>query len=455
MRHPDVSRFLSDADVQIVVEAARAINDDGAIEKAVPSLAAILNEERFSSEPLLRRAINANLRVGTNDALSRLAAFAGDSSHLAAMRAEAISALGVWIDPSPLDRVDGMYLGPAQGTRDAAAARAAVQKLVESISTAETTPAIKIALADAAGRLGVIAAVPVLLGQIRSDPSPDVRLAALRAMQALKAPNLGEVMKTALSDSDPAVRRAALGILPSLPIPDAAKVQHLASVIESRSLQEQQGALEVLGTIKSPDAHTLLGTYFDRLAAGKLAPELQIDLVDAIQSSESKPLEAKLATYQKARKADSLVEAFRDALLSGGQSNRGRQVYTDHAAAGCPRCHSLGGRGADVGPNLTNIGTMLSREQLLQSLLEPNARIAPGFGTVSITLKNGQQVDGTLRDETDTHLVVAVGTPPVAQRVAKSEIAQRTDPVSAMPPMGLLLKPREIRDLVQFLSTLK
>nr|MBA2603449.1 hypothetical protein [Acidobacteriota bacterium] len=59
------------------------------------------------------------------------------------------------------------------------------------------------------------------------------------------------------------------------------------------------------------------------------------------------------------------------------------------------------------------------------------------------------------REETDTHVVVLTGTPPVPQQIAKAEIAERTNPVSAMPPMGLLLKPREIRDIVEYLSTLK
>ena len=65
MRHPDVARFLADADEQVVTEAARAINDDGAIEAALPALARVLEERRFTGEPLLRRAINANLRLGT------------------------------------------------------------------------------------------------------------------------------------------------------------------------------------------------------------------------------------------------------------------------------------------------------------------------------------------------------------------------------------------------------
>jgi putative membrane-bound dehydrogenase-like protein len=117
MRHPDVARFLSDADELVVSEAARAINDDGGIEAALPALARVLDERRFASEPLLRRAINANLRLGTNDAAARVAAFAADAGRSAAMRAEAAAALAGWQSPSAFDRVDGAYHGPAARLR--------------------------------------------------------------------------------------------------------------------------------------------------------------------------------------------------------------------------------------------------------------------------------------------------------------------------------------------------
>jgi quinoprotein glucose dehydrogenase len=124
MRHPDVARFLADADEQVVTEAARAINDDGAIEAALPALARVLDEQRLTSEPLIRRAISANLRLGTSTAAARVAAFAADSTRSAAMRTEASAALAVWQSPSPFDRVDGMYLGQA-APRGAAPAPAA------------------------------------------------------------------------------------------------------------------------------------------------------------------------------------------------------------------------------------------------------------------------------------------------------------------------------------------
>ena len=51
--------------------------------------------------------------------------------------------------------------------------------------------------------------------------------------------------------------------------------------------------------------------------------------------------------------------------------------------------------------------------------------------------------------------MLLTGTPPVERRIAKADIAARTDPVSAMPPLGLILKPRDVRDLVEFLAGMR
>jgi quinoprotein glucose dehydrogenase len=479
MRHAEVARFLADADGRVVTEAARAINDDGSIPAALPALARLLEEKKFhpsaqkpragepglTNEPLLRRAVNANLRSGTKEALARLAAFAADAGRSEEMRVEAVSAIGVWAAPSSLDRVDGMHLETmAQSGRAGVAgsaragmedAGAAVLRLMETSPKTKSSGAMKAALAVAAGRLSVKAAAPLLLAQLRADASPEARLAALRALQALNTGNMDEVMRIALADSDPDVRRGALGILPALPLTEAAKVQHLASSIKTGAADQQQGAFEVLGKMKSPDAQRLLSSQLDDLAAGKVPLAVQIDLVDAAQSTGSAPLQAKLDAYAKARGAGSVVTAFREALAQGGDARRGYQVFADHPAAACQRCHTFQGEGSDVAPDLTRIGAALSREQLVESLLEPNARVAPGFGTVAVTLRTGQRIEATLKEETPTHIVLVTGTPPAEQRIAKADIAERTNPVSAMPPMGLILKPRELRDLVEFLSVLK
>jgi len=411
MGNAGAARFLADKDELVVVEAARAINDDGGIEGGLGALAATLGEARFKSEPLLRRAISANLRLGTTAAAERVAAFASDTARAAVVRVDAVSALGVWSAPSPLDRVDGFHLGSAmQQSRDGSAARAAVRRMIDALPKAESTPEMRAALAQAAGQLEIADAAPTLTAQLGGDPSVEVRLASLRALQALKVKNIDEVMKTALADKDPSVRKAALGILPGLAMTSAAKVQQLTSLIKGGSQAERQGAFEVLGTLKTAESREALGQYLDELQAGGIAPELQLDVVDAAQTDGAPPLTARLEALRKSQGADTLTNAMRAALRTGGDARRGAGVVFSNPAAECTRCHSFEGTATNVGPNLSKIGASLSRDQLVEALLEPSARIAPGFGTAG---------------------------------------------VSPMPPYGTILKPREIRDIVEFLSVLK
>ncbi len=460
MKHAGVARFLKDADAAIATDAARAINDDGSIVGAVPALAATLTDTTLTAEPYLRRALNANLRVGSRDAVDRVAAFAADVKRPEALRVEAVSILGVWAAPSPLDRVDGFYLAPfavqpaSTTPRDGTAARAAVERMLAAMP-ADATEKVKVALAEAAGHSGAAGAAPALLAMLKNDASQTVRLAALEALRLSKGGNPDELMQIAFADKSPAVRRAAIVILPTLPISAAAKTQQLAALYAKGSTAEKQGVIEVLGNLKSPESRQVLQGYVDQLNAGTLPSELQVDLLEAVQTDGSETLAKGLETYRTAKKADTLVQAFAEALGKGGDFRGGQRVVTDNPAAECTRCHTIRGRGSDVGPDLSRIGSTLTRPQLVEALLAPNARIAPGFGVVSVTLKNGDKADGTLRSETDTEVVLLTGTPPAERKIAKADIASRTDPVSAMPPLGLILKPREVRDLVEFLAGMR
>jgi mono/diheme cytochrome c family protein len=327
------------------------------------------------------------------------------------VRVDGVSALGVWSAPSPLDRVDGFHLGGAmQQPRDGSAARAAVRRMIDALPKGESTPEMRAALAQAAGQLEIVEAAPTLTAQLRGDPSVEVRLASLRALQALKVKDIDEVMKTALADKDPSVRKAALGILPGLAMTSAAKVQQLTSLIKGGSQAERQGAFEVLGTLRTAESREALGQYLDELQAGRIAPELQVDVVEAAQADAAPALTARLEAYRTSKGADTLTNALRDALRTGGDPRRGAGVVFTNPAAECTRCHSFEGTAANVGPNLSKAGASLSRDQLVEALLEPSARIAPGFGTAG---------------------------------------------VSPMPPYGAILKPKEIRDIVEFLSVLK
>jgi quinoprotein glucose dehydrogenase len=413
LRDPGVARFLEDEDDFVVTEAARAINDDESIEAALPSLAGVLGARPDASEPLVRRALNANLRVGAPENAQAVAAFASRSDVTEAMRVEAISILGVWPAPSLVDRVDGVHRGAL--ARETAVARAAIAPIIEALLT-QGTPAIKAVAAQTVGRLGLESALPALLTLLRQDPSTQVRQAALQGLNAAGSGDIDEAVQLAMTDGNRLVRMTALGIIPSLPLSQERVAELLASAVKGGRVEEQQAALEALGTIGSGPAQEVLASLLTQLESGGMNPAVQLDLLEAVASGGGGALVERLEAYRSRNASDSTVTPTGAELLAsygetlqGGNAGRGRRVVNEHPAAQCIRCHAIGDRGGDVGPPLTDVGARLSREELLAALVAPSMRIAEGFGEAP----------------------------------------------SAMPPMGLVLQRREIRDVIAFLATLE
>ncbi len=69
-------------------------------------------------------------------------------------------------------------------------------------------------------------------------------------------------------------------------------------------------------------------------------------------------------------------------------------------AAGCANCHTIRGRGGFPGPDLSNIARMRSFRQLRESLLDPDAQIAEGYGGITVVTRSGQKISGVARDNT-------------------------------------------------------
>jgi putative heme-binding domain-containing protein len=119
----------------------------------------------------------------------------------------------------------------------------------------------------------------------------------------------------------------------------------------------------------------------------------------------------------------------------------------------CRRCHGAAtGHGGGVGPALTAVSERLSAQEILRSIIDPQAEVAPGYGTIAITTSSGEIVSGTLLEENDSTIVIEAAGERVA--VSQLRIASRTRVVSPMPSIALALEPTELRDLVAYLATL-
>lgn len=449
MQHPGVAAFLNDSSNFVVTEAARAINDDQSIEDALPALAAVLNNNKFVNEALIRRAINANLRVGTEDAIDNLIAYAQRSREPIAMRVEALEALATWIRPSVVDRVDGRYRGEIIRDPEPVRKRAA-EPLIELTSTGDKE--VRQAAVKAIGKLGITVGLDKLMALLASDNDPDIRREALHALVRMEAPTVREAIRIAFADKQKSVRVAALDLLPKADLPTPVMVTLLNNVIRTATPEEQQAALLTLGSVGTPEAEKVVDSLLTSMENGQLLTDLYLELAEAIDSLGVSSLKERYTEVSTKLSPDSIHAAFAGAL-SGGNVSEGRNIFFRDQSAQCIRCHSYDDFGGNAGPRLNGIASRLSREELLEALIVPSARIAPGYGILTLELEDGRKISGMLQEETGQVLRLKIGNNPDTL-ISVNDIRRRINAPSSMPPMGQLLSKRQIRDLMSFLATL-
>ncbi len=450
MKSPGVAKFLQDQDEYVVTEAARAINDDFSIVEALPDLARLLKDTRFTNEALIRRAINANLRVGESENLEILVEYATRTSAPAAMRAEAIATLGTWAKPSVFDRVDGRYRGEI--TRDEAPAKEAMKPILDDLLKA-TDADVQVAAAKAAAKLGSPANAPTLLELLKTNTSEEVRAASLEGLFNMKSDLLPQALEIARADQSEGVRSIALEIIPESGLEEEKAVELLASILKIGTLEEKQAALRALGAIKGEKAATALRQPLVQLMAGALPKEIHLDIIDAVEQQGNAALLEKLQKYQDAKDKTDELAMYREALY-GGDREAGEDLFYQHAAAQCVRCHSIFETGGNAGPGLSGVGSRLSRAEILQSMIAPSAVYAAGYGVVTLELVDSTTTAGIVLEETPEILKIKIGKEDI-QTIEKSQIVARENIPSSMPAMGEILTKRELRDLVAFLSGLK
>ncbi|MEX2565411.1 MAG: HEAT repeat domain-containing protein, partial [Cyclobacteriaceae bacterium] len=450
MKDPGIRIFLEDRDEYIVAETARAINDDFSILEAIPDLGNILNREGLESEPLLRRAINANLRWGSEEGLNNLIKFAANESAPKPMRVEAINALSTWAVPSVLDRVDGWYRGNTE--RETAFLQAtASQPLINLLDHADKD--IRIGAVRSIGNLNIGDGGEKLLGKLERDPSPEVRETSIRVMANMKDAPVGKGIELALTDKDKNVRVAGLDLLEKLDIPDTTKAELLSVVIQKRTIEEQQAAVLTLGQLDEKASYPVFEYLLSQLEDGEFPQAIELEFYEAMENTGSKKLLDKYGEMKSELTEDELLASYSSSLY-GGDLAKGRRIFFQHATAQCIKCHAYDDYGGNAGPRLNGIGAELNRKELLEALVDPSKRLAPEFGVVTLELENNQKMAGIKSEENASSITLKMGNQPDTV-ILKKDIRERRDAPSSMPNMRDFLSRREIRDLVSFLATLK
>ncbi|MDA7888452.1 c-type cytochrome, partial [Akkermansiaceae bacterium] len=433
---PEVARYLNSHSEYIAAEAARAIHDDWTIPTAMPALAASLETTPWiKNESLIRRSINANFHLGTPECAKRVAAFAARTEVPEALRLEALDALAKWTEPEKLDRVNGRYR--PLDKRDPAIAKAAIATQLKPLLTDESQR-IQSQSMSLARSLSVQISGEALIAVVQnSDSLPVLRIEALRGLGAQSHPDLETHLIAALDIPQTEIRIAALDLLSQKNKDAALKFTKVLLKNKNAPLAEKQAALSLLtGALASAEGDALLNS---RLASFASIPAgLQLDFAEAAEERKLKAPSPDLAH-----------------TMYGGNAKRGADLFNNHLAAQCVRCHKVkNGKGSDIGPNLKSIGRNKDRAYLLEALAEPQKVIAEGYGAISLTLKNGNTVAGTYRSEKNGIIEIR-DAENKATKIKTADVKERSEVISTMPPMGLILTKREVRDIIEYLASLQ
>jgi putative membrane-bound dehydrogenase-like protein len=373
---------------------------DGAIERPIgggvfPPLTA----------PIVRRVINACVRSDDVSAATALADLARSEALPDPMRVEAMAALGEWLKPGPRDRVIGAYRAVDPSRRDASGYAAVLkQKLPGLVQFG--SPAVRTAARTTATAAGIALDGAASFDVVANErEGVDERVACLRQLCQDLDRRASEALEIGLKSAEWKLRAEARAQLARRDGARAAEV--VAAGLKADEIRERQAAIGILRSLRSKEVEPLMADLLARLERGDIDDPLRLDVILAAQEWTGEGLAARARTF-----VDKLEQTKPDSrfllALSGGDEKRGFDLVHFHLSATCLKCHSLGGTGGDAAPKLDGVGKRLKRTELLQSLVEPNAVVVQGFGAVS-----------------------------------------------AMPKMGVVLSLEELRDVVEYLSTVQ
>ena len=150
------------------------------------------------------------------------------------------------------------------------------------------------------------------------------------------------------------------------------------------------------------------------------------------------------------------IEVYRRrAMERDGDAARGKDIF-ETSLASCATCHSVDGKSAKVGPDLSAIGDQFSRSEIIDSILHPSARIAVGYATTRIETTSGDEYTGVLKEAGHDSIELATAS---AERVRLRvpEIKSRQGSELSLMPEGLHsgVSTNDFCSLVEYLVTLK
>jgi cytochrome c oxidase cbb3-type subunit III len=137
-----------------------------------------------------------------------------------------------------------------------------------------------------------------------------------------------------------------------------------------------------------------------------------------------------------------------------GNASNGEKLYAGRG--GCAACHTIGGRGGAIGPDLSDIGARRSLAYLRESLTNPEAAVPDGFLEVQLVTQNGRRFTGVRLNE-DAFSIQIRDLSGDFRSFFKTELAElnKQPGKSPMPSYTKVFTGSELDDVVAYLDSLQ
>lgn len=305
---------------------------------------------------------------------------------------------------------------------DATGSEAFIAKIFED---AEQPAALR-ALALGMLRPGHPAATVPKLAELAKGPDPALALEAARALSARPDAPAQEALRNLAADGP-----AALADVVLLGLGHSAATSADTRALLLKAADRPAAVQSLAAALSDPDA---------KAAVEKADPE-----------------KAAVAAGRDFAGRPSDEAGWKAALEGAGDAAAGERVFFHPTGPQCFKCHRAGGRGGTVGPDLTTVGGVLTRERLIESILAPSREVAPLFVGWKFRLKNGDVLDGRLMSEGDKGAMTIVNAK-AETIVLKAEdvLDRKPSDVSLMPDkLQAAMTVKEFRDLLAYLQGLR
>lgn len=260
-----------------------------------------------------------------------------------------------------------------------------------------------------------------------------------------------ELFKQPLTDPDETRGLKALSVLRLLGDAQTNSLVEPLLADSEKSVAIRSAAVAVLGSNRAGEQH-LLGL----VEAGKLPAELKFAAANVLLSSADAAVKTRASKHLTLpATADSKpLPPLAELVKQTGDSQRGKVVFAQVGT--CAKCHKVNGEGKEVGPDLSEIGSKLSKEALYVSILDPSAGVSFNYETYTLLREEGTIVSGILVSQTDDEVQIKTAEA-IVRKFPRDEIAGLKKQTASLMPQDLqkVLTAQNLVDVVEYLTTLK